>query len=538
MLILRINLLLTMKEILRLAVYGIATIAALASCSKEPVPSQNDIKAGILGTWKQFIVDDEYCLTNLRSTKTFFADGKETVSNSKYSESKGGWMWRNKELYNYTIKGNLIYENSTVSSVAFTTTVLKIEDNKIEYFKTNDTEGFIGDRHSDGVLVKVDADYSLDIIGLWEGVEMTGQETYGDANHRIQYRADGTYEYLNKVDGKWVKSDNEDNEYNVHGDWLATRWRPEAGADFNYEWWDIDYIKDGVMKWSALRETEDGERFVATFTWKKVATSIDGITRKTFPEGALPGKFSVSDTKQVYISQGNLQFHTTDKVWRFAENQYDICDSTVSHITTDYYENSGKWIDHFGWGTSGYDNGFYCYQPWYSDPSGKYCQAGNLAEGDGKSDWGYNAIINGGNKENIGWRTLTKQEWEYLLGYGTNHARLRMFRYGIKVLGLYDCIVLYPDEYSGPHCTNGDFRSYETEDAYNEAVAAGAVFLPIDGQRVSNFMHDFGGAFYWSSTAASDSEAYVMIGGDGAGLGKRDKSFGHNVRLVIDVPAE
>lgn len=57
--------------------------------------------------------------------------------------------------------------------------------------------------------------------------------------------------------------------------WQSLRWRPKAGADFNYECWDIDYIKDGVMKWSALRETEDGERFVATFHWKKVDHSME-----------------------------------------------------------------------------------------------------------------------------------------------------------------------------------------------------------------------------------------------------------------------
>lgn len=38
--------------------------------------------------------------------------------------------------------------------------------------------------------------------------------------------------------------------------------------------WNIDYIKkegnDIIMKWSALREKEDGTRFTTTFTWKKV----------------------------------------------------------------------------------------------------------------------------------------------------------------------------------------------------------------------------------------------------------------------------
>ena len=99
---------------------------------------------------------------------------------------------------------------------------------------------------------------------------MTGDETYGDANHRIEYKADGTFTYYDKVGENWVPSENVDNEYNIDGDWLATRWRPTAGAGYEYEWWDINEIKDGTMKWSALREKEDGTRYTTTFTWKKV----------------------------------------------------------------------------------------------------------------------------------------------------------------------------------------------------------------------------------------------------------------------------
>ena len=33
---------------------------------------------------------------------------------------------------------------------------------------------------------------------------MTGDETYGDANHRIEYKADGTYTYYEKDGESWV----------------------------------------------------------------------------------------------------------------------------------------------------------------------------------------------------------------------------------------------------------------------------------------------------------------------------------------------
>lgn len=105
---------------------------------------------------------------------------------------------------------------------------------------------------------------------------MTGFETYGDAHHRIEYRADGTHTYYNWDESTqtWKSLEDVFDEWNVDGDWLATRWQNKGSDVMNYEWWDIDYVKkEGngiIMKWSALREKENGERFTTTFTWKKV----------------------------------------------------------------------------------------------------------------------------------------------------------------------------------------------------------------------------------------------------------------------------
>ena len=41
-------------------------------------------------------------------------------------------------------------------------------------------------------------------------------------------------------------------------------------------------------------------------------------------QGQLSGKFSVSPTKKVSFSQGNLQYNAAQNVWRFATNQYDF----------------------------------------------------------------------------------------------------------------------------------------------------------------------------------------------------------------------
>ena len=162
--------------------------------------------------------------------------------------------------------------------IAIETAARKMDISLTELTKRLDEQGLIEGRLFKfyDTLHTQSANYVADdIIGIWQGIEMTGYETYGDANHIINFRADGEYTYYVKKDGKWVPSANVDNEYNVHGDWLATRWRPESGKDFNYEWWDIDYIKDGLMKWSAIREKEDGTRFVTTITWKKVRDMND-----------------------------------------------------------------------------------------------------------------------------------------------------------------------------------------------------------------------------------------------------------------------
>ena len=64
-----------MKRILKLAVFGIAAIAALSSCSKnEDVPSQKDIETKIIGKWKQIAIDGKDIVTNVRVLKAFNAN--------------------------------------------------------------------------------------------------------------------------------------------------------------------------------------------------------------------------------------------------------------------------------------------------------------------------------------------------------------------------------------------------------------------------------------------------------------------------------
>lgn len=82
--------------------------------------------------------------------------------------------------------------------------------------------------------------------------------------------ADGTFHYYHKVDGQWQLSDDEYANYFVDGTLLCTRWKNAGeGQQENREWWEIT-IKNGVMKWTALRKREDGTTYTATFEMTKV----------------------------------------------------------------------------------------------------------------------------------------------------------------------------------------------------------------------------------------------------------------------------
>ena len=175
-------------------------------------------------------------------------------------------------------------------------------------------------------------------------------------------------------------------------------------------------------------------------------------------EGMIRSKFSISDDKQVRFSMGNLQYQASTGTWRFAEYQFEFVGDGEYVTNNNFYGRThgnvfangqhphaigdgtqsnnveidpayAQWIDLFGYGTSGYDHGANCYQPWSTSTNeSDYHVYGNdsynLYDGDGTADWGYNVISNSYDEERQ-WRTLNGEggpgsygssgEWGYLL---------------------------------------------------------------------------------------------------------------------------
>ncbi|MBO6025796.1 MAG: hypothetical protein J6P73_00945, partial [Bacteroidales bacterium] len=261
--------------------------------------------------------------------------------------------------------------------------------------------------------------------------------------------------------------------------------------------------------------------------------------------GALNGAFSVSDNLQVNFSQGNLQYQASTNTWRFATNQYDYIGNDNSNISEIY---SG-WIDLFGWGTSGYNHGAVCYQPWSaSKTNSDYYAYGsfdnNLYEFTGIADWGYNAISNGGNQENYGWRTLTKAEWSYLFNTRNTPSGIRFVK--AVVNGCKGMIVL-PDDWNvskyNLNNTNDGGADYSgntisLSDWATSLESNGAVFLPANGYRNGTSISGAGeNGSYWSSTNAGTKRDYKVYF-DESSLTQTNQMLrygGLGVRLVIPV---
>lgn len=251
------------------------------------------------------------------------------------------------------------------------------------------------------------------------------------------------------------------------------------------------------------------------------------------------GGFSVSAAKQVTFSKGNLQYTQSTNTWSFAENQWDMIGTdnvTGGSVSSDQFGDSkhgdalADKIDLFGWSTSAIHFGVSTSED-YDDYSGSFV------------DWGTNRI---GNDAPNTWRTLTNDEWEYLLKNRPNASSLK----GVAQVNGVNGLIFLPDNWtcpsgvtfkSGFHSELGVdyYAAYQTftADQWSKLEAAGAVFLPAAGYRLGSNVYEvqFRG-FYWSATEDNSSRAeYLYCRSDKAGMLSNSRIDGRSVRLVKDL---
>ena len=236
----------------------------------------------------------------------------------------------------------------------------------------------------------------------------------------------------------------------------------------------------------------------------------------TISQGAIQAAFSVSPTKQVYFSMGNLQYRPNTNTWRFAEHQYDA----IGENNLNMYESYNDWVDLFFWGTSGY-NGTYPYvdydYEWFKiDGAQVKTIAGT------NFDWGvYNPILNGGNK-NDQWRTISIDELKYVIKGRENASD----KWGVASIDGMNGLVILPDVWTtpagltfNPGCAdspNADFykeKNHYTIEEWKQMESFGAVFLPAAGAASGNDAVgelNFKGRYWTATRWPQFSSAYAQ----------------------------
>ena len=257
-------------------------------------------------------------------------------------------------------------------------------------------------------------------------------------------------------------------------------------------------VVDGYSDVTITLTDTEGRTCVKKLNNKKLVIERSKITTAKFtasefksnvPEGALPGKFSVSADKQVYFSKGNL--------WADGDNALHF--ESSQNAFNSNYETSH--VSHFTWSST------------VSAATGESSNGDNLF-----CEEIHKVSVDG--SEAI-YYALSIDEWQYLL---SNHTKKWAEINGVNGY------VIAPDGFAG---TLKD--SYDNDAALSDL---NLVFLPAAGFRYGSDVINIGPfGFYRSSSALDDYEPYIVI--FDSEVGGPDNNFSRNsgcsIRLVTDV---
>ena len=312
---------------LMLAAILICGASVFTSCTADnadnPATPDLNVAEKIIGKWMIAERDGQPALTNEKEVFNFISTTEAYLSASLNFHPDAATPWYDIIEADVVIEGNKVTltmhpDEHTISVREFTITAINENEFTANHEVTVTKDGnIVLNEKVLLTLAKVKVDYSADIIGMWEGYS-TGEEgsEFDDGeNHRWEYMTDGSFNYFHKVDGQWQISDDAYAEYFVAGNLLCTRWKNEgAGNEEHREWWEIESIKDGVMKWKALRQNADGTTYTATFEMKKIELSpsdykcsrVEVIYRITSPKTNytfFEGKYAVKSGSDVKIDK-------------------------------------------------------------------------------------------------------------------------------------------------------------------------------------------------------------------------------------------
>ena len=248
----------------------------------------------------------------------------------------------------------------------------------------------------------------------------------------------------------------------------------------------------------------------------------------SLPEGALSGKFRINAAgDQIMFAKGNLQATTTDLgatwTWGFATNQWDTIGSAGANtkITANGTVSGNGTVDLFGWSTEATYYGIH-----KSTSSDDY--TGGVLK-----DWGENIT-------SAEWRTLTNDEWRYVLQTRPNYNKLR----GQAMVNGVNGYIFLPDEWElptglsfTPNPNNWTANVYDGAD-WTAMENAGAVFLPMAPRRSGIKVQKQTSGSYWTATKYGSSDSgssswMFQFFVDGVKTDMSSRYYGYSVRLTM-----
>lgn len=264
----------------------------------------------------------------------------------------------------------------------------------------------------------------------------------------------------------------------------------------------------------------------------KVMDNKDGGLYWSGISAPLPGEFSVSATKKVSFSRGNLYYNNAGNYWKEQQNQ------------SDYYTLEGKQCSY---------NGVYYAS---GSPEGSIGTFNWNLEASGAASTSYSDYPTGADDLFFAnadptlispkWFALSKTEWDYILHSRANASK----KYGNGTVQNVKGMILLPDSFTDPMKNGGSgafvpqsslayTNNIYDKDGWTAMEKAGAVFLPAVGYRDGKQNSDVGEVgYYWTSTAYDAQYGYYLR------FSSTDypsaayfsyRSYGFAVRLVTEV---
>ena len=255
---------------------------------------------------------------------------------------------------------------------------------------------------------------------------------------------------------------------------------------------------------SVTVQNKDDAEMEYTFTKEQASKNALLRAQIGYAPAKFGGKFATSTPGEyVRFAPGNLQYQASTRTWRFAKHQYDVIGNAAGNTTPEPGRSSqSDWIDLFGYGTSGYDEG---HQPWATSTTPADYFSSNLTSDYGRPDWGVeNNITNGEIDWPAEWRT---PDWSEITYHNTIAIANVNNIFGLIILPegynhpLEGAIITLPNE------GNNDFNATQWE----KMEVAGAIFLPAAGKRNGVTVTDVNTTgYYWSNSGDGDGTADAL----------------------------